>query len=64
MASTQSQREAIGRERYGLDVASAEVLAFALHQVSVQMQQALVRSAFSARRPGHRRLCVIDQHAD
>ncbi len=48
MASMQSPREAIGRERYGLDVASAEVLAFALHQVSVQMQQALVRSAFSA----------------
>jgi N-methylhydantoinase B len=36
------------RERYGLDMGSAEVLAFALHQVSVQMQQALVRSAFSA----------------
>src|SRR5579871_2981979 len=48
MASTQSNLEAVGRERYGLDVASAEVLAFALHQVSVQMQQALVRSAFSA----------------
>jgi N-methylhydantoinase B len=46
--ATHSKLEAAGRERYGLDVASAEVLAFALHQVSVQMQQALVRSAFSA----------------
>lgn len=46
--ATHSQPESIGRQRYGLDVASAEVLAFALHQVSVQMQQALVRSAFSA----------------
>jgi N-methylhydantoinase B len=34
--------------RYGLDVASSEVLSFAVHQVSEQMQQALVRSAFSA----------------
>ena len=34
--------------RYGLDVASAEVVSFGLHQVSEQMQQALVRSAFSA----------------
>lgn len=48
MATTEPGLEAVRRERYGLDVASAEVLSFALHQVSVQMQQALVRSAFSA----------------
>jgi N-methylhydantoinase B len=48
MTAAQTNLETIGRERYGLDVASAEVISFALHQVSVQMQQALVRSAFSA----------------
>lgn len=47
-ASTTSGLASIDRERYGLDIGSAEVLSFALHQVSVQMQQALVRSAFSA----------------
>jgi N-methylhydantoinase B len=39
---------ATAADRRGLDVASAEVVSFALHQVSEQMQQALVRSAFSA----------------
>jgi len=48
MSATDANVQAVGRERYGLDVASAEVLAFALHNTSVQMHRALMRSAFSA----------------
>ncbi|MEA2216245.1 MAG: N-methylhydantoinase [Solirubrobacteraceae bacterium] len=38
----------VALDRHGLEVGHAEVLSFALHQVSAQMQEALVRSAFSA----------------
>jgi N-methylhydantoinase B len=47
MSTVNTTSPVASRDRYGLDVATAEVLAFGLENVAVQMHRALMRSAFS-----------------